>query len=234
VLLILIVACIAAQQPTDAAELLARMEERIAKAKTLRIRYRSEVKVKGEERAFSTEAGALLMGEDNRLRLRFTGEFRSKESDVDVVSDGATVKAVKSLPGDRTLEIRAHPKLGEHIRVVLTRGGLSMALLPLPGARNRNAESVEEDIRSAFAVSDAKVAREEGFGDRKAKVITYKLAITGNDGTYTGTLWLDTKAVVPLKLSIAGAKGGREFVMVDVYEEFALDAEVDAAEFRLP
>jgi outer membrane lipoprotein-sorting protein len=109
-------------------------------------------------------------------------------------------------------------------------GLLGVSFLARSGGPGPEKEELEPD--RLLRVQDFKMGEAEKVGGRDAKVLHYRLDIEGKD-SFTITLWLDARTLLPLKRVVAPEKE-REGRITETYTEFTLNPQLDAKTFELP
>ena len=217
-LLALAAALLAIQETNEAEKLFRKMEEKVAKAATVRVKMAGAY-----EATKTTLAGDLLLGDGARMKLDLELKAENKSLKDGLLSDG---KQIALVSWDRKL-VRVYTvpeRMGEAARMALARGGLRGALDVFdPDAGMKAATSAE------FAVSGFTMGAKEKVGEREAQAVNYTLERKGEPAS-DATVWIDTETHLPLKHVI------RMDVMVrsETYSEFKVGEKIDPAKFELP
>jgi len=236
------------QEVGQAEKLFRKLEERLAKAKTIRLEYKAALEFKDAkpgELGFKGKAprveGLLLLQKGNKLRLQMDGRVLPLHDPgkAVVVSDGKTMRAGLPGPiplrgGERTAE-KAPANLHSAFVGSLTREGLLLFVMTHV-AGGTLAENIRDD-------ADRKVPRPTGFklrgrekvGGVLTQAIEFRIKVSGwKEEELPVTLWLDAKTSLPVKRVLRYEAGGRVVgpTLTETYQSFKLDAVIDPGQFR--
>jgi outer membrane lipoprotein-sorting protein len=206
----------------DAAGWMRKMEEALAKARTLKARFTIEMKV-GEE-SMATFEGDLALAEGNKLLLSVEGEMKGRARTSKVVSDGKEISPTRD--GEPGEAFATPEKLNGGVAVMLARSGLVLGIdLAVP--RRKDEEAV--DLAEKLKVVDPKLGAKEKVGDVECQVVSYELE--GGKGPGKVSVWIDAKRLLPLKRVITTSQGREEAVATETFKEILLDEKLDAKTF---
>jgi hypothetical protein len=175
--------------------------------------------------------GSLLLTNDNKARLRASGDDSGEARRWEMVSDGKRVHlrpyAVSGAEGDKEEEMLATPrKLHGYLARRVSRLGVYLNL-PRVAAVVLAADGPGEEL----VVGGFRVALAEKVGGRDAKVVRCKMELRGRPvDEVVFSVWIDTKTLLPLKRLIVTKSLG---TVTEQYE-FTLDPKIDARAFQLP
>jgi outer membrane lipoprotein-sorting protein len=212
-----------ADAPKEADQPLRRVEEKLAKAKSLHVDF--EAVLEAPEGKSGKIKGTLDSQEGGKARLEMTGEVADKKLTMLMVSDGKRISTTGLGPASEPKD--TPKKLDEILRATMARAGV---LLPLfAGEPVREGEKHKEpDVDEMFKVSDVKVAGKD------AQSVEYKLTIKGMKEPLAVTVWLDSKTDLPLKRVLKGTEDGKTMTITETYTEVTLDKKFEAKTFELP
>jgi outer membrane lipoprotein-sorting protein len=212
------VALMVPQETNEAEKLFKKMEEKIAKAATIR------VKMAGALEAMKlTLTGDLLMGEGARMRVDLEGKLQEQVMKAGLICDGKRLRLESSDKPDAKF-FDVPEKMGEPARSSLARGGLQGVLDSFDSE-----EGVKATANDLFAVSAFTMGAKEKVGEREGQAVNYKLEKKGHPTSET-TVWIDTETQLPLKRVIKMAG----MVLNETYSEFKVGEKIDPAKFELP
>lgn len=206
----------APQEKNEAEELFKKMEEKIEKAATVKLKTAGtadELKL--------TMSGDLIFGEAARLRIRLDGKMDDRKVYVRQVSDGKRLRVESNLKPKPKFFV-VSDSFGRMARLSFARSGYFATI-----AQVGEEKGMEED--ELFAVAAFKMGAKEKVGDREAQAVEYRLD-KKNRPSSAATVWIDLETRLPLKRVL---KEG-EATFVETYSEFALDEKIDPAKFELP
>ncbi len=221
-------------QDPDPAVLLTQMEEKLAKAKTISVKFAAELSINGT--SMGTWEGGFKAADANRVRISAKGKLM-KELSYLLVCDGKKEKNV-DLSRDATSAASAARR--DAAVAALGRFGIGTGLFL--GFVKSGLGPHEEESAEAVKLSDAKTAGTEDVDGRKADVVTLKAALTRKAGLLkevkdevAQTIWIDTETRLPLKraMSVKPEKGA-ERVLVETYSKWSLDAALEDGDFKVP
>jgi outer membrane lipoprotein-sorting protein len=204
-----------AGEDNEAAKLFRDMENRITRAKSLRVAFASSITKGGEE--FGQFKGSVDLSEGNKGRFEIKGQAKGKEISVKLVAAGEKLKVTTNQPeGDKEQPL---PKnFGQRVRLGISRVGPTAGLL----IAERQSGKDDEDVAKRLQVSDFKLGADAQVGGRKARVLEYKATLDKEE--IKAKLWLDARTHLPLKRELSAEKGGETFRVVETYSEFNVGA----------
>ncbi len=206
-------------QDGTAEEAFRKIEERIGKAKTVKLKFRLQVDSKEDEAEKREEAsGIVLVKEGNRALVELKEASEKGETGVRWVSDGKRVKTLTTFLKESTSEETLPDRLGDRVTAALVRVGAVVLAEPPDG---------EGEIGKKYGVSDFKVGEDDGG----SRTLTYRLAIEGDLADVR--LWYDPKTLVLVKRTVSAKTEMGEVRIAETYGEFVLDGEIPDATFRL-
>jgi outer membrane lipoprotein-sorting protein len=208
-----------AQEVDKAAkELLAKIEEKYAKAKSIKIKGR--VDIAGNEK-FIVETEATFKGD--KFTLVHRAKRDKEEKTVTMVSDGADLVFTK----DGTTKRLDGKGQGTGLVTAFSRVGLVALYL-----FGEIVDGKDVAVKDLFTASEAKLGKDEKVGDKLCKVLTYTVTMKGDKDVVAVTLWLDGDTLAPVKRTF---KSDRDpDTAVETWSEFAFDAEIKDDVFVLP
>ena len=213
------------QEKNEAEELFKKMEEKVAKAKSIQLSCSGTAKMSQGDMSLSAD---LLVETGNKVRLTCELKGPGETHKELFVSDG---KAMKLLEGERVQSEKTPKALNADLILGLTRGGGLFTAgwvqaVTLKDERHANRSKVP-------TCSGFKMGRKEKIGERGAQSIEF--TIKGMEaGDVACVLWIDTETHLPLKREIRGFHGEEEGTFVETYSDFKLDEKIDPAKFELP
>jgi hypothetical protein len=212
-----------------ALETFKKIDKKVEMAKTLRIRFKDTQEGTKSQRG---DSGILLLHSGDRASYSQDG---STGSHFWSVSDGVRVQNSRpqmlydeGITGPVPIEIRPLPKdLGKNLKVLSSRAGFL-----LPGvAKSAFGALADPGLSKLLQVSRFR----QGGADGQSNTLKYRLTVGESDSSFEVTLWYDPKSLQVLKRSMASVRDdGTPLTMIETYDEFTLDADVDDGEFRIP
>ena len=194
-----------ARSDAEAAKLFQKMEERLAKATSLKCGLKIESEGTGEPGAPLIKrklTGTLALAEGKRVRF----ELHKAGDEADgpgvpywlVISNGERVLHQDSgMPKPEIHEAGKEDALADYT-TLLARSGLLLVTFPLPPVEAR-------DMNDRFPVSEFKIGPKEKVGDVTAQRLDYRFDVKGqkqpdgSDAPLRASVWLDPKTSLPLK-----------------------------------
>jgi outer membrane lipoprotein-sorting protein len=198
------------------AELLNKALERLASAKSLSVKATMTVGTPQGKGEFTYDA--MMKGEG--VRVAMDGKFGDAGAKQTMVCDGKKVV----MKGDRgSGEMAAAEKFGEKFRKVMGMAGVMPAMegLTNPGA-GFNVDALE--------VVAVKPEGEEAVGEKKAKVLSYAVAMKGTPVKMDVKVWVSEETLEILKREMKDPMG---HTTTEVYLDWGVDKAVDDASFKL-
>jgi outer membrane lipoprotein-sorting protein len=228
-LTIIVLLAVPADAPKEADQPLRRVEEKLAKAKSLHLEF--EAVLEASDGKSGKIKGTLDSQEGGKARLEMTGEVADKKLTMLMVSDGKKMSTTGLGPASEPKD--TPKKLDEIFRAIVARSGV---LLPLFVAESvRDGEKPKEpDIDEMFKVSDVKLGKKEKVAGREAQAVEYKLTMKGTKAPLAATVWLDPKTDLPLKRVLKGMQDGETMTITETYTDLTLDKKIEAKMFELP
>jgi outer membrane lipoprotein-sorting protein len=216
-LALVVAALLLPQEKNEAETLFKKMEEKITKAATVRLKMTG-----GVEAMKLTLSGDLLLGEGSNMRIDLEGKTGDKSMTAGLVTDGKRLRLEATGQEPKSFDVA--DKLGPMYRTTLARGGLQGTLDSFDGETG-----VKGDPADQFVASGFKMGAKEKVGAREAQAVDYKLEKKGQSAS-EATVWIDLETHLPLKRT---AKMG-DMTLSETYAEFKLDEKIDPAKFELP
>lgn len=211
------IALLLPQEKNEAEELFKKMEEKIAKAKSVRMTFEVSLDPEGAKLT-----GELLLDEGNRARWHMEGKKDGVFDSGTLTSDGT--RALMLAGGVKNRPFDVPESMGRLMRLSLARSGF----LGLVDASHRE-EKAKADPATAFIASGFKLGAKEKVGDRESQAIDYTLSVKGNPDA-SMTVWVDRETNLPLKRTFRSGSRKRD----ETYTAFTLDPKIDPAKFELP
>jgi len=233
--MILWLACALLVQDNPAEKEFRALEERIEKAATVKLKFRSEVRAAREDKEpFLELTGTLLLKGESLVRMETKSVLNGRESRATtrlLVCDG---KKAKSGSGGVWKEQEAPMDLRSALNYFVARGGMVTSLMTAR-KMDRGAEEVRPlipDLRKLSELSDFK----KGEGDGGTTTLSYKIKPALDEVEIDTTLHLDAMGTRLLKrVYLFSFKAQKEQAAItETYEEFSLDTELSDATFTLP
>ncbi len=215
-----------AQQGNDAEKLFRAMEDRLARAKTLSLKFEIDGEL-GDMGKVKFD-GSLVLGGGNKVRLEGTRQFFGKNDKVELVSDGTRLRA--TVNGEREAKLLATPKqFHGALAKALGSVGVFAGLLELAPGADRKLELSPEEL---FPASDFKLAPKEKVRGREAQVLTHRVKDRCKENVLV-TVWIDTKTNLPLR-RVVSDENRTNVRVTEYYTDFKTDEKLDAKQFELP
>jgi uncharacterized protein (TIGR03066 family) len=208
----------------DPVKLFRAMQQKVAAAKTLRVRF--DLTVTGADGGKGIVKGSLTLGAGDKYRVELDGKLFGHVVKETEVSDGTAVRS--SGTGANPEGARSPKEAGAYLRRALPVEGFFLASL------NLDRRGFREE--AGFKPTDLKSGGTEQVMGREAHVVHFTLpANRDGDGAkgMPATVWLDGETGLPLKFAVTGGTSDVREV-TETYSEFALDPKVDAKTFELP
>jgi outer membrane lipoprotein-sorting protein len=229
----LLLAALLLVQDKTAQEAFNRIEETIEKAKTVSVKFTTEIKRADAPKADPTDAvasGTILLKEGNKAYVNFTMGDLGLEKGLLLISDGAKVvgKAAtlegKGIDPPSDMKRQLGSAVARYPQVPLA---LSLwRVMIIPPARGG-----ETDLSKIVTLSDFESSEDDG----KAKTLKYKLMFKGKNNSLQAKLWYDPISYAILKRTFVSGDGKADGnVITETYEEFILDVDIPDEKFKLP
>lgn len=212
-------------QANEAEELFRKMEEKLAKAKSLELAWKGEV-----EHVMPVKMkGMLLLDEGKKLRLEIDGDMGGSPFEVRVVSNGRLMSIAGFGEGTKRVPQNG---LNENMAAWLARGELHTGMCLGTSIRwTQDGIPPKEELR----VSGFKPGKKEKVGEREAQAVEYALVIAEEPkGEYGATVWIDLETHLPLRRVLQKKEGARTVTITETFETLTLDGKIDASRFSLP
>jgi len=212
------IALILPQEKNEAEDLFKKMEEKLAKAKTV------QLKLSGEMQPMKLGlTGELLFDEAGKLRMELEGKAGPDLMKALMLSDGKKLRLESNDKKDPK-QFEVPETLGKLARACFARAGFVGTLDALDNDRD-----VKLEPDAQFAPKEFKLGAKEKVGEREAQAVDYKLAKEGHPESVV-TVWIDKETLLPLKRTVK--MGG--MALTETYSGLKLDEKIDAAKFELP
>lgn len=239
---LLAVALLLPQEKNAAEEMFRKLEEKLLKAETLQVSFKSSLERQRDgKRSSGLLSGSIRLQQGGKARLELEGRIEEPVSQ-QVVSDG---KSTVFLVGDTKTASAASPSLGRDVVLMLARTGgvpavfeteknLMMAEID---RRTRELggklEPRETDPLKKLRLSQFRTGPSEKIGGRDAGAIQFVVDEAGKKPRQSlVTLWIDSTTYLPLRRRVIVESEG--VVIEESYSEFKLDEKIDPAKFELP
>jgi hypothetical protein len=220
----------------DAAkQLFQKMEDQLAKAKTLKCNLEIHIEGTGEPGAPLRKVdfiGSLALAEGNRARLELR-KTRPEPSDMPEVPFWLTIS-----DGNRLLHQDSgmpKPTIGSvgamdshaDIAAFLARSGIYPTTLPLPDVDVKK-------MKDRFPVSDCKLGPKEKVDGVLAQRLDYQFEVIGQKGPIQASVYIGVKGGLPLKRTSTWKLGGIQVMAIaETYKHLVADEKIDPEEFHL-
>lgn len=208
----------------SAGEVFKKFEDSFGKASTLEIRFSGEQSVTRpgqppppQKYAFT---GSVLVKGDSKLNYR----FKVGAAEVVMLSDGTRMRA----GAGRQMKEKDTPKnlRASFITPRLARLG-ALGTIAVPA---RAQEGAVEDSARRFLVSDFKLSD----GEKGAKILSYAVKSDPAEFNYAVTITYEPGTMKILERTLIGKDAKAEVTIREVYEKYALHAEIPDDRFILP
>jgi outer membrane lipoprotein-sorting protein len=229
---ILLIAALAAALPVagqgadDAEKLFRKMEQRLVRAKTLRVAAEFTMQA-SEEMKFK---GTFSLAPGDRARLAMISTVGGKTRKGLVVSDGKQMQW--SNDGVVGSVAPTTPKMNELFAAKFARAGIGFSFL-LAVRSDVPVETVKS-IDELYPASGFRFGKKEKVDGRATRVVEHKLTWAGKEPVFAVTVWLDAKTNLPMKRRLTATKDGSTITITEVYTDVALDGKLDDKLFTLP
>jgi outer membrane lipoprotein-sorting protein len=230
-----------ARSDDDAAKLFQKMEERLAKARSVTCSLKLKYEGTGEPGAPLRKgqlAGSLALAEGKRVRF----ELHKGGDEVDepgvphwlTISDGQRMLHQDSGMPKPQIGKAGKEDVLEDFTTLLARSGLYLVTLPLPPVEAR-------DMKDRFPVSEFKLGPQEKVGNLITQRLDYRCDVKGqkqpdgSDAPFRASVWLDPKTSLPLKRTITWKLAGVQVIAItEHYENLIVDEKLDPSIFQVP
>jgi outer membrane lipoprotein-sorting protein len=221
-LIVPVLAVVLAQAGDDPAVLMQKMENKIARAKSVRVTFAAKAESpKGD----LTMNGSLALAGD-RARAELELGMAGKSMKILSVSDGTKTVSVQD---GKTTEKPDKKDARPLVNAALARSGVTaLFLLSQPSSKDG-----KKDGKGDIKLSEFKKLNSEKVGGRDAVVIEFTLTFQ-EQKPMRGTVWLDAQTGLPLKRVLRGEEKGNAFTITETYSDLTLDAQLDAKLFEFP
>ena len=209
------------QEKNEAEELFKKMEEKIAKSKTVQLSYVGRMTPQDLDLS-----GTLFLGEGNRGRLEMEQKVNMLKKTLRkfFTSNGSKSVFVCESPEREVVRFNTPAALGKLIRGGFARAGFWDSI------HSSDTETdAKADPETAFAVCGFKLGEKERVGEREAQAVEYTLARKGKKDCSV-TVWIDGETGLPLKRKIEE----EDSLLTETYSDLKIDEKIDAAKFELP
>lgn len=200
-------------------EILQKLEDSIAKAKTVRIAWKYEGEGPPEDPARGRGTGLVLLQEGNRLRMELHMNFLGQEHKGTIISDGKKMSA--TLDGAPAVVYEPPATVRTMVGLALVRGGGMLSL----------SRKEEQDPKTFMPVVSARPGEDDGLD----KTIFFTLKLQGGLETGEIKLWYDPKTGSPRKRTVLIRRAGdRNTTITETYQEYVLDQAIPDEKFVIP
>ena len=209
-------AFVAMAQDNDAEKLYRAMEKKLLEAKAVQFKVTGEIKTANRE-LDSSYKGTVLLGQDNKVRVKLSGDFGGDARSYSLVSNGKQLKRILGSMEETTADTPKH--LRRYLLFFMNRTGLLVTLQGAPLTLGF-ADMPPEDYfkgadRDRAAVWAFKVAATKKWQGGEAKVVTFRYGPRDEEGLPV-TVWIDAKTSLPVKFIIQPQKNGG--MITETYE----------------
>ena len=227
---LIIVLSVSALNENEAEQLFQTMEGKLDRANALDLSFNVKIE-RGELPGYPKGTGpkgtlALMTG--NKCRLKYSGgknlEDDGKPFEVLWISDGTQMMLTVSGEGKPKLS-EAPENSTSRFLTILARPGILMSQLPLP-------DVAVADEKERYPVSGFVLGNKERIGERETQSLDYKLAVKGQNPTFSVKLWIDLKTSLPVKREVRGGEA-EGIAYVETYD-LKFDENLDPNVFELP
>ncbi|MBI2922040.1 MAG: hypothetical protein HYY18_13220 [Planctomycetes bacterium] len=201
----------------EAAELLKKLEDKVAAGKTAVFKLKMTVKSNQGTGTFDIDAA---FKEGGKARVEMNGKFGDRPATVLLVTDGKKV-SVSGARGNGMFD--ATEGLEARIRKSILKFGVmpTMDAAMMPGGDGR---------LDSFQVADAKIAGEETIGERTVKVLTYVGGTPGTPLRFEHKVWVDEEKLTIVKREMKDPTSG---AVTEEWSEMSVDGEVADSKFEI-
>jgi outer membrane lipoprotein-sorting protein len=220
-----VLAVVLSQAGDDPAARQQAMEEKIGKAKSVRVSFEARAETPAGD---ITLSGFLAVaGDRGRAEIEFG--FAGKTTKAVSVADGTKTVSVQD---GKTREKKDPRETRPFVTMTLARSGVAaLALASRPSTTDDKEK--KEQFQDRIKVSDFKQLRTEKVGGRAAVVIGYSLTVRGQK-PMSATVWLDAQTNLPLKRVVRMEDKNGVYTITETYSNLTLDAELDPKLFEFP
>src|SRR5262249_45300905 len=230
-LLLLALVPLTLAQENEAEKRFRDVEKKVRAAKAFQVAVTIEAKGDTKDRVGSFK-GSLLVTNDNKARLKISGDDFGEARNWEMVSNGKQVRLKPYSLGVSELfkeEATLATPMNLHGQLT-TRVSRLGVFLNLP--RMAAWLFVADNPDSRLGIGGFKAGAAEKVGGRDAQVVRYKTNLSGlKDDEAAFTVWIDSETGLPLRRVIVGKSLG---TITETYTEFTLDPKIDAKAFVLP
>ncbi|MGH7296308.1 MAG: hypothetical protein ACRELB_15315, partial [Polyangiaceae bacterium] len=200
-----------------------RLEQRMASARTVRMRARLATSGRIE----SHFEGTLLAASGGRVRLAMQGALGGKDVDVLFTCDGKHMRG--GSPG-HTFDFDAPPALREGLAVAFTRMGLTHQLARLSGGKPP--EYLDGSARDHLAIVGATHAPGDALKGAPTEQWTWALFVD-HARAADETLWLDDRTGAPVRRRVVVHFPEGDMSVGEEYDEVVFDQPVPDDSFAI-
>lgn len=198
-------------QDKTAEETFKKIEEKLLKAKTVRIKVKTVAHNEGHPD--SEGSYELLLKEGNKVYFARSTNHKDDEN-LFFISDG--VKIATNCPGWKTADVPAN--LGSNAAITLMREEFNLNILP----QKKGASAKDLCDLSDFKIEEA---------DGGARILSYKMS---GDPGWKVKLWHDPRTFKFVKRTFSIKGRTSNAILSETYEAFELDADIPDEKFKLP
>jgi hypothetical protein len=233
-LLLLAVLPLARGQDNEAEKLFRDMEKKIQAARAFRLAVTIETRGDTKDRVGSFK-GSLLLTNDNKARLKISGDDFGEARNWEMVSNGKQVR-LKPYSAMPDFKEEATLATSNNLHGLLTTRVISFGVFPNVLRLTYLLLEADDPRTSKLDTWDFKMGAADKVGGRDAKVVRYKVGQRAEKGQAAFTVWIDGKTLLPLKRVIVPDRTSRAagIIITEIYTEFTLDPKIDARAFVLP
>jgi outer membrane lipoprotein-sorting protein len=215
-------AAVGGVQQNEAEKLFRDLEARLTAAKAVRVV--AETDIKGSVSSATVKL-TLLYAPGNKADARLKMSSPKQDFDFSLIADG---KRMRLLVGPDKAVVADTPEwMHEALVKAGTRMGMVVATMLF---FNKDTAAQKQGVESQLPISDFQLGQPEQIDGRATQVLHYRSGPKGKGTLHT--LWLDAKSLLPVKR--ADVQEATKSRSVEVYREFTLNPQVDAAAFELP
>jgi outer membrane lipoprotein-sorting protein len=221
---LLLAPLVQAQEPAQ--KLFEAMEQKLGKAKALKVGIAIESEEGGE--ALKVK-GTLILAAGNRMKLTMEGKGGKESIQLAMISDGKKLVTQSGPAGKPETENKAvHDKLFDLLVGYVSRAGLFIGVDAVDRADAKPA--------STLKLSDFKTIGKEKVEGREANVIEYQITHIAGKVITTCKLWLDAQTNLPLKRSLSTKRDDIKLVsrVDEMYIGWEMDPQLPEGTFTLP
>jgi outer membrane lipoprotein-sorting protein len=227
------------QEKNEAEELFKKMEERLSRAETLHVDFKStfEQERKNKEKVSGLLSGSIMIDRGGKARLEVDGKIGGPIAAC-IVSDGKSTVLVEKepspiQPSPTSPELRRNAilhlaRLGGVTAVMEARRELSLAEMD----RKEKPEPRETDAAKTMRLRDFKKGPAEKIDGRDVTAIQYVAEDLVRNDKALVSLWIDSVTFLPIRRRVVVEDKG--ILIEETFTLFKIDEKVDPMKFELP